>query len=91
VESLIGAVFLDSGGCLLTSWRAIQSLFKIDLRELVKSTQPSPVKKVLEKFPEKITFEKRLPKKVSILAKSKALEMKTLHLAFRENQFVVLS
>jgi dsRNA-specific ribonuclease len=64
VESLIGAVFLDSGGCLHTAWKAFKSLLQDDIKHILETANVSLVKLVLEMYPNRVTFEKRPSPKV---------------------------
>ncbi len=64
MESLIGAVYLDSGGCLRTAWEAFKSLLHDDIKQIIKTTNVSLVKLVLEKYPNRAIFEKRPSPKV---------------------------
>ena len=59
VEAIIGAIFLDSGGSLKTVWIVFQKLFRgQQLDALIKEKPRNLVRKLYEKFPNKVSFKK---------------------------------
>jgi len=54
-ESLIGAVFIDSGHDLKTVWRVFKKLFK-DIDGIIKKPPKNAKKELLEMFPENVEF-----------------------------------
>ena len=58
VESLIGAIFLDSGCDLKIVWYTIQKLFGDQLENIIKKKPKNHTAKLMELFPEKVIFKK---------------------------------
>jgi len=54
-ESLIGAVFIDSGHDLKTVWKVFKKLFK-DIDGIIKKPPKNAKKELLEMFPENVDF-----------------------------------
>nr|CDS29834.2 dicer 1 [Hymenolepis microstoma] len=57
-ESLAGAVFLDSGLCLNTLWRIFFPLLRERIERYSTCVAKSPVRRLLEQYPERVKFEK---------------------------------
>ena len=57
LESIVGAVFLDSEGDLETVWRIYERLFP-NYKEVVKNPPKNMKARLHEKFPEKVQFGK---------------------------------
>ncbi|XP_014251027.1 endoribonuclease Dicer isoform X2 [Cimex lectularius] len=51
LESLIAAVYLDSGKCLKTTWRVIYNLMKNEIEEFSKNVPKNHIRVLYEKFP----------------------------------------
>ena len=58
VESLIGAIFLDSACDLKIVWHTIQKLFGDQLENIIKTKPKNHTAKLMELFPEKVIFKK---------------------------------
>ena len=57
LESLIGAIFIDSKGNLEEVWRCYTRLFPLPEIERVISNKPKhPVKELMERFPSNVNF-----------------------------------
>ena len=54
-ESLIGAVYIDSGHDLNVVWNIFKRLFK-NLDKVIANPPKNPKKELLEMFPEKVSF-----------------------------------
>ena len=57
VESLIGAICLDSGCDLQECWRVLKTMFGSKMDTIVQRKPKNFVKQILELFPEKVTFK----------------------------------
>jgi len=57
VESLIGAIFLDSGCDLKIVWNFIEKLFGNQLEKIMKVKHKNFTAELMELFPEKVIFK----------------------------------